>query len=620
MRFLRFLIFSVLLLFAGAAVVYSNAYFFGCSNQTSSPGTIVTTVGPTITDSAGNIWSLNASRQVVLNGTADGTTANVYEIAWANGLLYQENILLGWWYKAIPPTGAWIPTTNPLPLAAPTPVPLAVLYVNNTKSCPGSGTSAAPYCSIANALSNVAAGTDVRIQNTGTTYNESDILTTTGTAAHPITIESDNPASPPTLTNTTSTGNGSEQIYIHNVNYVTVQNLKWDGLGQNVSEYAIYIQNTSSSTNMVGLNILNNTINNWAAANTTLSYTGFGNAAIHVESYCNLGIQNTVNIIGNTLTGNRYTNLEMLCPLNSQVLNNIFSGTVCGIASGGVELGNEMLREDCYQNNENNLPNIATNTLYRNNVISNMSATCSLALPGGGYSEWAALHVDDACSGMIFDRNVVHDLVAPNASNIPTTYTGIHYEQHTAGGTISNNMVYNLSGGSHTGGARAIYVSPDVWTNGTNAPFTIVGNTVYNVSGAGGDAFTCEDGCTKLNNNIALNNGGAGYAYLTPTGPACSQCVFDYNDEWDASGGVRYGRVDYNSGPITFSAWKTATGHDAHSINVDPLLSSPTTQIFLQTATSPSLDTGIAVTNFIADILGVTRPSSPSMGAYEYPF
>ena len=493
----------------------------------------------------------------------------------------------------------------------------ATIYVNNHNSCPGSGTSQSPYCRIQNALDVAAPGTDIRIQNTGTTYNEEDTLTASGTSGHPITIESDVPSNPPTLTDTVDVSNSSAQLFLNAVNYVTVQNLKWDGTGLNVGAFAIYAH-TNTSINEVGIQILNNTITNWGSSNTTLDYSGHGNAAIEWAGYCNLGISVASSVIsGNTIAGARYTAIEQLCPLNNKVLNNTISGTVCGrfgtaptfSASNG-EVGDEPLREDCYQNNQSNLPNVATNTLYQGNSVSNTVGTCTIGPePATGWAAWfAGIHVDDGCGGGTIAKNIFHDMVAPSWS---TAQYGILLEQHTAGWTVTNNLVYNMSGGN---GPRGISVGPAVWTAGTNAPFVVAGNTVYNVADDGIGATMG----TTFRDNISFNNGGAGYFWLAGS---CPNCSFDYNLEWDTNGGTRYGRYDYNSGPVTFTAWKAfnPAGTDAHTIVADPLLASPSTGSFLQPASSPALHAGIPVSSLTTDLLGVSRPNPPSMGCYEYP-
>jgi hypothetical protein len=72
-----------------------------------------------ITDAAGNKWTITGLGQVAVNGVADATTANVTELAYVNGKIWQENSGSLWWGKASP-TDAWSPasgtSTSPLPV------------------------------------------------------------------------------------------------------------------------------------------------------------------------------------------------------------------------------------------------------------------------------------------------------------------------------------------------------------------------------------------------------------------------------------------------------------------------------------------------------------------------
>jgi endoglucanase len=101
---------------------------FGTSTSPLTPplaaspnNTVVTTAGPAIEDASGNAWSITAGGQVAVNGVADPTTANVTELAYENGLVWQENTAGLWWSKSIP-SDAWGPplgtSTSPLPAAA----------------------------------------------------------------------------------------------------------------------------------------------------------------------------------------------------------------------------------------------------------------------------------------------------------------------------------------------------------------------------------------------------------------------------------------------------------------------------------------------------------------------
>ena len=74
--------------------------------------------GVLITDANGNVWSINASGQVLVNGVTDLTTANVVALAYENGQVWQENTSGLWWAKSSP-NDAWSPAygtpVSPLP-------------------------------------------------------------------------------------------------------------------------------------------------------------------------------------------------------------------------------------------------------------------------------------------------------------------------------------------------------------------------------------------------------------------------------------------------------------------------------------------------------------------------
>jgi Ca-dependent carbohydrate-binding module xylan-binding len=91
------------------------------STPTPSPDdTVITTSGSKpITDGTGNLWNI-VNGQVTLNGTTDTTTANVVELAFVRGTIWDETASNVWQYKATP-TSAWAPpggtTTPPISVA-----------------------------------------------------------------------------------------------------------------------------------------------------------------------------------------------------------------------------------------------------------------------------------------------------------------------------------------------------------------------------------------------------------------------------------------------------------------------------------------------------------------------
>ncbi len=85
---------------------------------TSSPNDTVVMARTTaaITDASGNQWTITAGNRVAMNGTADLTTANVTELAYVKGAVWQENGS-GQWFDKTSSTAAWSSgtATSPLP-------------------------------------------------------------------------------------------------------------------------------------------------------------------------------------------------------------------------------------------------------------------------------------------------------------------------------------------------------------------------------------------------------------------------------------------------------------------------------------------------------------------------
>jgi hypothetical protein len=87
---------------------------------TASPNDTVVKLGSTaaIVDAGNNKWTITAGGRVAVNGSADTTTANVTELTYVNGTIWQENASDLWWSKTSP-TASWAPgtgtATSPLP-------------------------------------------------------------------------------------------------------------------------------------------------------------------------------------------------------------------------------------------------------------------------------------------------------------------------------------------------------------------------------------------------------------------------------------------------------------------------------------------------------------------------
>jgi hypothetical protein len=89
-----------------------------------SPNDTVVLAGSTaaITDAAGNKWTITSGGQIAVNGVVDPVTYRVTELAYVNGVVWQEDFANLWWGKTSP-DAAWMPTagtsTSPLPPTKP---------------------------------------------------------------------------------------------------------------------------------------------------------------------------------------------------------------------------------------------------------------------------------------------------------------------------------------------------------------------------------------------------------------------------------------------------------------------------------------------------------------------
>jgi hypothetical protein len=112
-----------------------SRFIFGSTTMTgqSRSGTIIGIGDPPITDSHGNLWTINVLGQVSVNGDADHTTANVVKLGIENGQIWQENHAGLWWGKTVP-SDTWFPpegtATSPFDDATPMDPRIALLLQN----------------------------------------------------------------------------------------------------------------------------------------------------------------------------------------------------------------------------------------------------------------------------------------------------------------------------------------------------------------------------------------------------------------------------------------------------------------------------------------------------------
>ncbi len=144
---------------AGWTSVGALQKLFGLTGSTtpatleSAEGTAVTTIGPAITDSFGNTYSISGVGQIVINGTADTTTSDVVELYYhaptpgAAKQVYWENRVDIWRTRANGST-IWVQTTTPLPQPAAPPTTPAAFTSGNGAGITGLTSSATTLNSV----------------------------------------------------------------------------------------------------------------------------------------------------------------------------------------------------------------------------------------------------------------------------------------------------------------------------------------------------------------------------------------------------------------------------------------------------------------------------------------
>jgi hypothetical protein len=86
---------------------------------TSPNDTVVTGIGGSVTDASGNVWAIDKNGQIIVDGKVDYSTANVDELAYYYGVVWQKNANNQWYSKASP-SAAWVYWPN---AAAPAVIP-----------------------------------------------------------------------------------------------------------------------------------------------------------------------------------------------------------------------------------------------------------------------------------------------------------------------------------------------------------------------------------------------------------------------------------------------------------------------------------------------------------------
>ena len=410
------------------------------------------------------------------------------------------------------------------------------------------------------------------------------------------------------------------------------------------ASYAIYIAGSGN------VNIQNNTI----GSITTIGSTSYSHSivAIYKSNVAgNLTVSN--NTIGSTSTTNSIQASSASTSATGQEVTGIRSlgsGSVTISDNTIVNLYNADAGTDMTSITRGIYASSGSNTI-QNNTIRNICSTSAQAFYNVSGSVIGIAQASTVTSSkQTISGNTIFNLTNTNSTAKVNVY-GIYFAGTTviADNNIYDNFIYGLSvlssntNGSVFGintytGASTIYnniinfggsVATDITIFGIYAESgsnnNIYFNTVYiggTSNGTGKSTYALYDKNNSLardyRNNILFNarsSGGTGGTHYSIFLTGKTNLTIDNNDYYVSTAGTlgKIGSTDYSA---LDASWKTASGGDVNSLNTNPgfMIGGSTTPADYMPATALAGLTGLGI---ILDILGVSRPTVPTMGALE---
>jgi hypothetical protein len=237
------------------------------------------------------------------------------------------------------------------------------------------------------------------------------------------------------------------------------------------------------------------------------------------------------------------------------------------------------------------------------------------------------------------NANRIHDLGYTGTSGYGAKGVVLSTGLAAANITISNNMIFNMTGDGDSYSTFGCTYSPvGIYVFGTTTPLQggigiydnsvfLYGNTINYSAAAYSIGIGLDDGNSAdvSGNNVVNNLGrlsftGAGAVAIALETAASQLTGGDYNNLYSNStgGGAnlvgKIGASDY----ATMAAWRTASGRDANSITANPQYVANTNLHIRQDVVSPVSNAGATVGGIAADFDGDPRGATPDIGADEF--
>jgi hypothetical protein len=452
------------------------------------------------------------------------------------------------------------------------PAEAAVIYVDKDKSCPGSGTSNSPHCTIQAAFNVARPGHVIRIRDSATPYDERAVATRSGTATAPITVEPDVGHHPKLRYSGRNAQAGV--IEIRDADYWRIRGLTFDGNGTQTSRHAVVVH--AYTRDIAGHKIVQNTFRNWGG---TGQNTNSASAVIlrprYTTAFNNLHVKSSV-ISDNIFANNAHEAIRLIKTVNITIEQNMILNMQCGRISDG-RVGATGIKDS----------QGSVGTVIRYNVVHDHQRSENCLLPNQGQATYAGIYCDTGATRGQVIGNVVYDIDKDHSENTNPRATGvgsigIFIESMCHDWRVQGNLVYNIGvHGLRNGSTSTGDPNRTVWTN----------NTVY---GTGRNAIWVARGRNlTVKNNILVHDQGNAAIELTKTAVNQGPHNIDHNLYWDTQDGTRVGRWgDYWTRNLT--NWRRSCKCDGAALNVNPLFMSVSagSEDFRLRSSSAALGTG----------------------------
>lgn len=441
---------------------------------------------------------------------------------------------------------------------------------------------------------NIAAGA----VNIGTSYGNT-IGATAGTGSIVVTAA----ATGASVYGINIAGSGTVDCEYNNIGSITADNA------------------SALATNFFGINKTGST------GTTTISNNSIGSTttanSINATSASTANVQSVYGILS-AGTGTVTINANTIANLTNSTANSTVAttGLVNGICStnGANTISNNIVRDLTIANANTSATNTAAvggivlttatlRTVSRNTIYNLSNSYASFA------GSVIGLYFSGSTGANIVSQNFIYGL-SVNSASIAATLYGIKI---VSGATTYSNNIINLGGttattiyGLYDTGAASqtcnLYFNT-VYIGDTPASTTYKSFCLYSLAASNVRNFR-----NNIFNNSRSTTGGTSLHYAISL-TANTNLTCNYNDYYaNGTGGAvgAMGGVDK-----TFATWKTATGQDTYSCNLDPVFIVSPPSI---TATNYEIGVdlvGVSGTGIITDYGSASRATPPTIGAWE---